>query len=206
VTYDPTPASWLWAWDNDVREDARLAASLGLVFWHLPTTQDASIGILDDGVTLFAFPGAPPPRDLWELKARVVSRLRPDVRILAHLFVGTGEPNGDDVRLIRRYGADTRVAWKSTSFAAHARANDWGPYDYHKDFNLTFPLQLMGDLSHTLGAPQWFDRAQTRLGVRATWRSLDVHSPRFVPDAGSSPEASPGGSEWEIRTYLHLAM
>ncbi len=206
VTYDPTPASWLWAWDNDVREDARLAASLGLVFWHLPTTQDASIGILGDGVTRFAFPGAPPPRDLWELQARVVSRPRPDVRVLAHLFVGTGEAKGNDVRLIRRYGGDARVAWKSTSFAAHARANDWGPYDYHRDFNLTFPLQLMGDLSHTLGAPQWFDRAQTRLGVRGTWRSLDVHSPRFAPDAGSSPEASPGGSEWEIRTYLHLAM
>jgi len=206
ITYDPTPATWLWAWDNDIREDARLAASVGIVLRHLPTTQDASIGILADGVTQFAFPGAPPPRDHWEVQARVVSRPRADVRVVAHLFAGTGEPNGDDARLVHRYGADARLAWGSMSFASFAKVNDWGSYDYHRDFNLTFPLQLMGDISHTLGSPQWFDRAQTRIGLRGTWRSLDQYSPRFAPEAGASPETSPNGSEWEIRTYLHLAM
>ena len=24
MTFDPTPATWMWAWDNDVREDANL--------------------------------------------------------------------------------------------------------------------------------------------------------------------------------------
>ena len=206
VTYDPTPATWFWAWDNDVREDAPLAASLGLVVRHLPTNQDASIGILGDGVTRFAFPTSPPPRDLWELQTRLVSRLSANVRVVSHLFVGTGEPNGEDPRRIRRYGSDARVAWGSMAIAASVKANDWGPYDYHRDFNLTFPLQVMGDLSHTLGTPQWFDRQQTRLGVRATWRSLDVHSPRFAPDAGTSLQDSPDGEEWEIRTYLQLAM
>jgi hypothetical protein len=204
VTYDPTPATWLWAWDAEMREDARLAASLGLVFRHLPTTQDASIGFLSDGVTTFAFPGAPPPRDLWELQGRILSRPNLDTRVVAHLYVGTNEPNGDDPRPIHRYGGDARVAWRSLGLAVQAKANDWGPYDYHRDFNLTFPLQLMGDVSHSLGSPQWYaDRAQTRLGVRAAWRSLDEHSPRYVAPADGSGDQ---GSEWEIRTYLNLAL
>jgi hypothetical protein len=42
--------------------------------------------------------------------------------------------------------------------------------------------------------------------VRATWRSLDSHSPRYVADPGSSAADSPRGSEWEIRTYLIVAI
>ncbi|MBD3179252.1 MAG: glycosidase, partial [Candidatus Latescibacteria bacterium] len=38
LNFDPTPGSWMWSWDNDLREDARFAASLGYVFRHYPTT------------------------------------------------------------------------------------------------------------------------------------------------------------------------
>ncbi|MEZ4472836.1 MAG: glycoside hydrolase family 2 TIM barrel-domain containing protein [bacterium] len=55
LVYDPTPATWFWEWDNDVREDAGFAASLDLVFRHQPTTRDASFGVTADGV-FFAFP------------------------------------------------------------------------------------------------------------------------------------------------------
>jgi hypothetical protein len=216
LTYDPTPATWMWAWDNIIREDARFAGSLGFVFRHLPTTQDASIGILGDGRTTFAFPGAPPPRDHWEINGRVVSKLRSNLRIVSNFFAGTGEPNGDNARLIHRYGMDARVAWGSVAFETYAKLNDWGPYDYHRDFNLTYPLQLMGDISKTLGTPKWFGYPQTRLGVRGTWRSLDEFSPRYCParfvDAtgvgNCAPPTTPGdnGREWEIRTYLHFTI
>jgi hypothetical protein len=215
LSYDPTPATWMWAWDNDVREDAPLAASLGIVLRDYRTSQDAATGIQEDGRTTFAFDGATPPREHWEAQARIVSRPSPDLRVIAHLFGGTGEPNGDDQRLIHRYGVDTRVAWRSVAFDSFARFDDWGPYDYHRDGNETFPVQLMGDLSYTLGSPRWFGFPQTRLGVRTMWRSLDQHSPRYcpaeVPDPADGlmcdPDA-PGsnGNEWEIRTYLHLAM
>jgi hypothetical protein len=207
LVYDPNPATWMWAWDNDVREDARLAASLSYVFLHLPTTQDASIGILEDGVTPFAFGATPPPRDLWEISARVVSRLRPDARLVAHLYAGTGEPNGDDPRLIHRYGCDGRMTWGKTAFEMFAKINDWGPYDYHRDFNLTFPVQLMADLSYSLGSPRWFGFPQTRIGVRGYWRSLDEYSPRYEPaETETLTGDEPDGDEYEIRTYLHLTL
>ena len=216
LTYDPEPASWMWQWDNDVREGAKFAASLGFVYRDLPTTMDASIGILGDGRTTFAFPGATPPRELWEVHARTVSRLRADARLITHWYGGTGEPNGDDPRKIERFGADARLTWGSVALEALAKINDWGPYDYHRDFNLTFPVQLMGDVSYSLGSPLWFGFPQTRFGVRGTWRSLDRHSPRYCPERIADPTGAlvcdplaPGhsnGSEWEIRTYLHLAL
>jgi len=95
-----------------------------------------------------------------------------------------------------------RFVGGSTTLAAAAKFDDWGPYDYYRDFNLTYPVQLTGDLSRSLGMPQWFDTTpQTRLGFRATWRSLDQWSPRYTGVAGDA-----NGSEWEFRTYLKLAM
>jgi hypothetical protein len=213
LNYDPTPATWMYAWDSDIREDARLAASLGVIFRHHPTTQDAGIGILADGRSTFPFPGAPPARDLWETHGRIVSKLRPDLGLIANLYAGEGEPNGDDDRLIKRYGGDVRFVWGPFKIATFAKFNDWGPYDYHRDFNQTFPVQLMGDVSYILGLPEWFDVPQTRFGVRAAWRSLDQYSPRYcptrVPDFFGVPTCDPdfpgsNGSEWEIRTYVHL--
>ncbi len=215
LTWDPTPGTWMYAWDNDVREDAKFAASVGFTWRHLPTTQDAAIGILADGRTFFPFPGATPPRDLWEVHGRFVSRLQPDLRIVANLYAGTAEPNGSDARLIRRYGGDVRAVKGPVKLMTAVKVNDWGPYDYHRDFNLTFPLQLSGDLAYTLGRSRWFTAPITQLGVSATWRSLDRFSPRYcpvrLPDANGTLTCDPTapalyGSEWEIRTYLHVGL
>ncbi len=214
ITYDPTPATWMYAWDSDEREDAKFAFSAGYIFRHQPTTRDASIGILADGRTIFAFPGAPPARDLWEVYTRIVSKLSPGFGLIANLYGGLGQANGSDARVIERYGGDVRFVWKQIKIITQAKVNDWGPYDYHRDFNLTYPLQLVLDLSTYIGMPEWFDLPQTRLGVLATWRSLDKYSPRYCPTKNLNnlgepvcdPEA-PGfsdGSEWEIRTYLHF--
>ncbi|MDX1741592.1 MAG: hypothetical protein R3178_09875, partial [Rhodothermales bacterium] len=214
ITYDPTPATWMYAWDSDLREDARFAVSAGLVYRKHETTQDAAIGILADGRTVFAFPGAPSSQDLWEAHARIISKVRTDLGAIANVYAGKAEANGSDERVINRYGGDIRVALRSFKFTSMVKVDDWGPYDYHRDFNLTYPLQLAGDLSVVLGPPEWWDVPQTRLGVRVTWRSLDQYSPRFCParvvDVSGGlvcdPEipSSSDGNEWEIRTYLHV--
>ena len=214
--YDPTPATWLHTWDSDVREDAPFAALFSFVYKSFPTTQDASIGILADGRTPFAFPGAPGPRDIWEVRARLISKGQRGRGIIANLYTGTGEPNGENNRLVRRHGAEVRALSGPLKLETYARINDWGPYDYHRDFNLTFPLQLMGDISYSIGLPQWFaDLPGSRLGIRATWRSLDQYSPRYCPKPVTDSDgflvcepgqAGPKGSEWEVRTYLHFSM
>jgi len=214
ITYDPTPWSWMYDWDNDMAEDAPFAVSAGFVYRHHPTTQDAAIGILGDGRTIFAFPGSPAARDLWEAHARIVSKLNPKFGFIANFFLGDVEANGSDERLIHRFGADLRLIYNQVKLTSMIKIDDWGPYDYHRDFNLTYPLQIMADLSTSVGKPAWFDLPDTRIGVRYTWRSLDEYSPRYCPtkmiDVSGAVECDPEalgydyGQEWEIRTYLHF--
>ncbi len=214
-TYDPTPQTWMYAWDADAREDASLAASFGIVYRSQRAPRDASIGILSDGRTLFAFPGAPDPEDLWEVHTRVISKRGNGMGIILNAYAGKGQANGDSDRTIDRYGVDARVAKGPVRLEAGAKFNDWGPYDYHRDFNLTFPTQLMGDISYSFGLPDWLNAPQTRLGVLGLWRTLDEFSPRFCPtrtpnEFGSliCDPTAPGdnGREWEIRTYLHFVL
>lgn len=214
ITFDPTPASYMFDWNSDYREDSPFAASVGFVYRHLPTTQDAAIGIFPDGRTTFAFPGAAPAKDLWEVHARIVSRMSPDLGMIARLYGGDAQANGSDPRTISRYGGDLRLIYRNIMLNSFVKVNDWGPYDYHRDFNLTFPLQLMADVSLTLGEQDWFNMPRTRIGVRGTYRTLDQFSPRYAPaymmDASGElvPDpTAPGfgnGNEWEFRTYIQI--
>ncbi|MFN7421333.1 MAG: hypothetical protein ACK5RV_10675, partial [Flavobacterium sp.] len=213
-TFDQTPATWMYEWDNDRTEDSKFSVSAGFVYRHLPTSQDAAIGILGNGRTLFAFDGAAPAADLWEVNTRIVSKLNKDFGVIATLYAGDAQANGNDARKITRMGMDLRAIYKNVKFNSAIKINDWGPYDYHRDFNLTFPLQLMADLSTTIGKPDWFILPGTRIGIRGTWRSLDKFSPRYNPTQIQNPAGEwvpdpnaigfDNGQEWEIRTYIHI--
>lgn len=211
LSYDPTPGTWMYEWDNDMAEDAKFAMNLGFVFRHHPNSMDAAIGFLDDR-TSFAFPNSAPAEDLWETNTRIVSKLNSDFGLIANLFVGNGQANGSDPRLINRFGGDVRVIYKKMKLVSTVKINDWGPYDYHRDFNLTYPVQLMLDLSTSVGKRNWFILPNTKIGIRGTWRSMDEYSPRYLPNEAlpfaDSPIISPvgfgNGNEWEIRTYVHI--
>ncbi len=214
ITYDPTPATWMYQWDNDRMEDAKFAMSAGFIYRHLPTVQDAAIGILANGRTTFVFPGSAPAQDLWEMNLRMVSKISPEFGIIGNFLVGNGQANGDDVRTITRYGVDIRTIYKKMKFITIAKFDDWGPFDYHRDFNQTFPVQLIGDISMEIGKPDWFMLPGTKIGVRATYRTLDQYSNRYAPaytvnlsgQVVPDPTALgfPNGNEWEFRTYVQI--
>jgi hypothetical protein len=213
LTFDPTPATWMYQWDNDRAEDAKFAISAGFVYRHLPTLQDAAIGILANRA-LFAFPGSAPAQDLWEVSTRIVSKLNTKLGFIANLYAGNGQANGNDPRTINRYGLDLRTIYNKIKFIGIAKFNDWGPFDYHRDFNLTFPVQLIADISTEIGKPDWFMLPGTKIGLRCTYRTLDRFSNRYSPiqainAAGEwvpDPNAIgfPNGNEWEIRTYVQI--
>ncbi len=203
LTYDPTPGSWFYQWDNDRAEDASFAANLGFVYRAQPTTQDAAIGFFGDSREPVAFDAAPPAQDLWEIYGRVVSKISPSFGVIGNFYGGNAQARGSDDRVIYRYGADARVIYNKLKLISEVKIDDWGPYDFHRDFNLTFPLQLMFDLSTTFGKQDWFILPNTRFGLRYTWRSLDNFSPRYEFQSPIDL-GFPNGSEWEIRTYLHI--
>jgi hypothetical protein len=214
LTYDPTPATWMYEWDNDRMEDAKFAMSAGFVYRHLPTIQDAGIGILGNGRTAFVFPGSAPAQDLWEVNTRMVSKINPEFGIIGNIYFGNGQANGNDSRTINRYGIDVRTIYKKMKLMTIAKFDDWGPFDYHRDFNNTFPLQLIGDFSLEIGKPDWYLLPGTKLGLRASYRTLDDYSNRyspierlnalgqFVPDP--TAYGFPNGNEWEFRTYVQI--
>ncbi|MFD0862895.1 glycoside hydrolase family 2 TIM barrel-domain containing protein [Sungkyunkwania multivorans] len=212
-TFDPTPGTWFYQWDNDRAEDAKFAFNLGFVYRHQPTAQDAHIGFLANR-QFFAFPDAAPAQDLWEINSRIVSKVGPDLGLIASLYGGTAQANGDSDRTIDRFGGNIRVIHKKWMFQHEFKVNDWGPYDYHRDFNLTFPVQQMLDISYSISKPDWFILPETRIGIRGTWRSLNEFSPRYAPTAVPentfppvpvlSPVGFDNGQEWEIRTYVHI--
>ncbi|RSK41432.1 glycoside hydrolase family 2 TIM barrel-domain containing protein [Mangrovimonas spongiae] len=210
LTYDPTPGTWMYQWDNDRAEDAKFAMNLGFVYRHHPTAMDAHIGFLANR-TFFAFTNSVPAEDLWEVHSRMVSKVSPDLGLIGNFYYGNGQGNGDSDRTIYRFGGDVRAIYKKMKFQTHLKINDWGPFDYHRDFNLTFPVQFMADISTSLGKPDWFILPNTTIGLRYTWRSLNEYSPRYAPLQGPefgvpplSPVGFPNGSEWEIRTYVHI--
>ncbi|MEZ4796207.1 MAG: glycoside hydrolase family 2 TIM barrel-domain containing protein [Flavobacteriaceae bacterium] len=210
ISYDPTPGTWMYEWDNDRAEDAKFAMNLGFVYRHLPTTMDAHIGF-NANRTFFAFPNSVPAEDLWEIHSRMVSKLSSDFGMIGNFYYGNGQAFGDSDRLIKRFGGDIRLIYNKLKVETHVKINDWGPFDYHRDFNLTFPAQLMLDVSTSLGKPDWFILPSTTIGVRGTWRSLDENSPRYsplqAPPFGEPPISYVGfdnGQEWEIRTYIHI--
>jgi hypothetical protein len=214
LTYDPTPATWMYEWDNDRMEDAKFAMSAGFVYRHLPTIQDAAIGILGNGRTTFVFPGSAPAQDLWEVNARIVSKVNQAFGIIGNLYFGNGQANGNSTRTINRYGVDIRTIYKKMKLTTIAKIDDWGPFDYHRDFNLTFPLQLIGDWSVEISKPDWFMLPGTKLGIRATYRTLDDFSNRYSPTTTLNnlgqfvPDPTaigfPNGNEWEFRTYIQI--
>ncbi len=213
ITFDPTPGTWMYEWDNDRAEDAKFAMNLGFVYRHHPTQQDAHIGFLANR-QFFAFPNSVPAEDLWEVHSRMVSKVSPDLGIIGNFYYGNGQAFGDSDRLIKRFGGDVRMIYKKIKLQTHLKLNDWGPFDYHRDFNLTFPVQFMVDVSTSIGKPDWFILPSTRIGIRGTWRSLDENSPRYLPNQvlpNTFPPVPPlssagfdDGQEWEIRTYIHI--
>ena len=214
LAFDPTPATFMWAWDNLDREDASFSAALDFVYRHQPTSQDGALAVALEGFT-FAFNGAAPKKDVWDLSLRTIGnvsptlrltpkhRITPDLHYVNWFFVGEGQARGDDPRPVTRWGAYGRVSADHLALGYHLKIDDWGPYDYHKDFNFTFPVQTMLDLSYSFTRPLWFTTTYTRLGVRGQYRILDEFSNRFLAD----PQR-PGreGVEWEVKTYVHFSL
>jgi hypothetical protein len=198
LVFDPTPASWFFAWDNAQKENAPFAASIDVIYKRLPTIQDASIGVLGSGQA-FAFPNSTPANDLFEVWARFVANLG-EVHVTGSAWGGTAQANGNSTRLVTRGGFEARIDYSRLVISGFFKVNDFGPYDYHRDFNLTFRVQSMLDIAWTATAPRWFLPLQTRFGVAGKYRVLDVYSPRY--DLAQALV----GNEWEVKTYVRFSL
>jgi len=205
--WDPTPATPMYAWDNAQREDALASIAFDFVYRILPTSQDgaAAIGVLPDEQVgpdfIFGFPAGAPAKNLWDISARTIINFTHNMRLVNWVYAGQGQANGDNPRTVSRFGTYGWYTLGSFNATYHLKFNDWGPYDYHKDFNLTFPIQVLLDLSYAYEPPALYAPAATRFGVAGQFRNLNQYSARYRYDP-----TAPGtkGREWEIKTYVQF--
>jgi beta-galactosidase len=196
VVYDPTPGTWFWSWDAAATEDAPLAMALDMVYRRQPTSRDATIGFLKEG-GIFTFRNAPPAADVWDVTLRLFSRPVDPLRITGSLFAGQGQATGEDARLVTRFGGEATVWWRKSALVLGTRFNDWGPYDYQRNFNLTYPFQGTVDLSTGVGRLR-LPTLATRFGITGLYRTLDAHS----PDA----DLYGTGAQYQLSTYLRVQL
>jgi len=182
--WDPTGASEFYRWDNDWREDAKFAFDFGASYTEFPKATDANLFFLEQLGINASFGEGLPAEDVWTVSSRMVFNPSPGQKYITRVIRGfdqsTGDPNGGT----RDYW---EFHWKAIfggrhTFEGFFLKDAWGPYDFYRQFNVTYPEQVKLDYSILLGgntgshgSAQSEDNA-TRIGIRAHYRAGDEHS------------------------------
>ncbi len=178
LTYDPTPASYFYAWDSDYREDAGLAFSIGGNYTRYDTDTDAYLFYYQQGKTNVPFSGGLPKANVWLAKGRFIMNPSRNLKIITNIEAGKQQSTGNPERKSPQYySLDTKfVINKKHIISAYAKKNAWGPYDWYRQFNITFPYQFMFDYS-VLIDNFLNEEFSSRLGFKTIFRTLDENSP-----------------------------
>ncbi len=178
LTWDPTPASFFYAWDSDVREDAPFAYSIGGNFTRYETATDANLFYYQEGATNAPFGSGLPAADVWLAKGRFIMNPSPDLKIIANLEAGSQQASGNPDGYLAEYLslATDLVINRKHLISAYAKKDAWGPLDWYRQFNITFPYQFM--LDYSILIDNFLSKTgSSRLGFRALFRTLDENSP-----------------------------
>jgi len=178
VTFDPTGATNFYQWDNDFREDAPFAFNIGGNYTEYPTATDSYQFFFEPTGTNPAFGVGLPPEDVWEVSSRMVLNPNPNTRIIANLQRGfqqsTGDPNGGTRKF---WEFDAKLVLGSRHvISGYFKKDAFGPYDFHRQFNITYPEQYKLDYSYLLDVGK-SERTSSTIGLRWLYRSLDESSP-----------------------------
>lgn len=196
LTHDPTPASYFYAWDSDKREDAGFAWSIGGNFTRYETETDANLFFYQEGNTNAPFGSGMPAVDVWLAKGRFIMNPNTDLKIISNLEAGkqqaSGNPDGDPAEY---YSVDSKfVINKMHYISGYAKKDAWGPLDWYRQFNITFPYQFMLDYSVLID--NFLDETiSSRIGFRSLFRTLDENSP--------TNEGDDADNDYEFQTGLY---
>ncbi len=178
LTYDPTPASYFYAWDSDRKEDAAFAFSVGGNVTRYETVTDANLFFYQEGNTNAPFGSGLPAEDVWLAKGRFVLNPNRGLKIIANLEGGKQQSSGNPEGAAPEYvSLATEFILNNRHYiAAYAKKDAWGPLDWYRQFNITFPWQFMLDYSVLID--NFLSKTNSsRLGVRSLLRTLDAGSP-----------------------------
>ncbi len=143
ATYDFTGATYFYDWNNDDREDAILATSLGLHYTVYNGETDALKYVNEEGAEVtWNTGGLERVENLYSVSMRLVSNFAPLQKVIATGRVSqtqnTGKP-GIEPQL--GYSATLQYFVYQVELKASLDRNVWGPEDWHTEFGFTIPWQ-----------------------------------------------------------------
>ncbi|MGB5331582.1 MAG: hypothetical protein WBN05_03475 [Woeseiaceae bacterium] len=183
LTYDPTGATQFYDWDNDWREDAKFAFNIGGTYTEYPTPTDSYLFFFRPLKINAPFGQGLPAEDVWGVSSRMVFNPNPRQKHIIKLVRAYEQSTGKSEGGTRKYW---QFHWKSEFNRKHVfegffLKDSFGPYDFYRDFNLTFPEQFKLDYSVRLGTTGQLgsvedERRATRVGIRALYRSYGAEN------------------------------
>lgn len=178
VTYDPTGATPFYAWDNDRREDAGFAFNLGANYTQYPTATDSNQFFFEPAGANASFGVGLPREDVWRISTRMVFNPNRSAKVILNLLTGFDQSTGDPTGGTRKFyeaGAKA-ILFDRHIISGYFKKDAWGPYDFYRQFNITFPEQYKLDYSILLDQRR-DELLSTKIGIRALYRTADENSP-----------------------------
>lgn len=137
LTYDPTPGTFFYEWDNAWKEDAPIAYNLGLTYIDYKTKADQPVVMCDFGECSL---GARPAEDLIRLSGRLVANLNDDVRMNLEVEAGDQIATDGNQAANNFQSLKYSVTYKDVNqFGFNYMTDVYGEEDYYADFGLRFP-------------------------------------------------------------------
>lgn len=201
LTYDPTPETYFYDWDVDMKEDARFAYNIGLTATSYDTPTDSHLFFFEDssGGRNASFGEGLDAEDVWLLKSKMIYNPSRRMRLIGNLEAGkqqsTGRPNQDSAEF---YSVEGKVILNNKHiYSGYIKIDDYGPYDFQRQFSLIYPLQVK--LEYTRLIDQLFDEdVSSKIGIKALYRTLDEKSPTDEYLSGTNDYM------FEIQTYIEF--
>lgn len=197
LTWDPKGDTYFFDWNNDEREQAVFAAYLSFLYSIYQGPTDAISYINEFGDTASFGLGLPAVNGLWSLEGRAVLNPMPDLRFIGTFKTGYAQSRGEDSRIVNYYGASLATRYKHWFLDLEASVNDWGPENWYRTLNITYPLQFAVVVSRGFEVPS-FMLKDNRIGLRLQGRTYDQYSP--------DDETNTGMYKWraELTAYLNI--
>ena len=183
-TWDPTGATPFYDWDNEWREDAKFAFNFGGNYTEYPTPTDAYQFFFEPTGVNAPFGAGLPAEDVWTVSSRMVfnpnQRSRYVFNLIRSFDQSTGNPDGGTRDVFELNGK--ALLNRRHLISGYFMKDKWGPYDFYRQFNLTYPEQYKIDYAYLLGNPGMLgsrtdEERATRIGIRAILRTTDENSP-----------------------------
>ncbi|MCW8845946.1 MAG: hypothetical protein OQK99_08935, partial [Gammaproteobacteria bacterium] len=138
-----------------------------------------------------------PAEEVWTLSSRMVFNPNQRAKYIVNLVSGFDQSTGDPTGGTRKfYELEGKVILnKRHIISGYFKKDAWGPYDFHRQFNITYPEQFKLDYAVLLD--DLFDeRRSTKVGVRVLYRTVDENSP--------GDEYLDGQNDWMFQTVFYF--